>query len=430
MQIRELIGIVCLTLAMSIVGCLSESTTETSSSDISPSPAELPEIPISTTDPGLITPAPQNTLKPSITPNHEIGSVETVSTSASESASATAAATSTSDHLGTTNQGRLVFASRRGDSNLDGKIDNDDEMHIFVLDLGLRSESQLTSGRSLNWNPVWSPDGTKIAFASDRDGQWDLYIMEADGKNVQRITETPFIEQSVTWSPAGGKLAYVVQRQLQDGTSAYDLLIQDLAQGTTTLVREDDYSDQEPDWSPDGRYLAFTVFRPGVFGQQPAQYNLMVYSVETDRVTQLDLDQILMLDQTVQLTDPHWFTREENTYLSFFVTFSASPPFRIYVIQIIGVDEPLEWKPILGLEGTFGQYRWARNGQVIMTLLGEHAPATDDLNPEQATLRIFEVPPFEQLADSRSDEIAIWTLADGETFPMIASVNSRFDWSD
>ena len=30
-------------------------------------------------------------------------------------------------------------------------------------------------------SPAWSPDGSRIAFASDRDGDWDIYVMDADG---------------------------------------------------------------------------------------------------------------------------------------------------------------------------------------------------------------------------------------------------------
>ena len=47
---------------------------------------------------------------------------------------------------------------------------------------------RLTSQPSYESAPVWSPDGKKIAFASDRNGGSDVFIMDADGGTAQRLT--------------------------------------------------------------------------------------------------------------------------------------------------------------------------------------------------------------------------------------------------
>ncbi|WP_294631438.1 hypothetical protein, partial [uncultured Bacteroides sp.] len=47
---------------------------------------------------------------------------------------------------------------------------------------------QLTTQASYEANPVWSPDGKQIAFASDRNGNFDLYIMPSDGGAARRLT--------------------------------------------------------------------------------------------------------------------------------------------------------------------------------------------------------------------------------------------------
>ena len=47
---------------------------------------------------------------------------------------------------------------------------------------------QLTTQTSYEANPVWSPDGKQIAFASDRNGNFDLFIMPADGGAARRLT--------------------------------------------------------------------------------------------------------------------------------------------------------------------------------------------------------------------------------------------------
>ena len=57
-------------------------------------------------------------------------------------------------------------------------------------------------------NPDWSPDGTKIAFSSDRDYNGEIYIMDIDGSNQKNITNTSnFDESDPSWSPDGTKIA-------------------------------------------------------------------------------------------------------------------------------------------------------------------------------------------------------------------------------
>jgi Tol biopolymer transport system component len=78
---------------------------------------------------------------------------------------------------------------------------------------------QLTSSSGGNDSPVWSPDGTKIAFVSWRDSQYpndckggdcnfDIYVMDADGSNQTRITDNPAEDWAPIWSPDGTKIAF------------------------------------------------------------------------------------------------------------------------------------------------------------------------------------------------------------------------------
>jgi Tol biopolymer transport system component len=50
-------------------------------------------------------------------------------------------------------------------------------------------------------DPTWSPDGTKIAFASDRDGNFEIYVMDADGTAQTRLTINPGNDSGPTWQP-------------------------------------------------------------------------------------------------------------------------------------------------------------------------------------------------------------------------------------
>ena len=59
---------------------------------------------------------------------------------------------------------------------------------IYKVPVQGGTATQLTTQASYEANPVWSPDGKQIAFASDRNGNFDLFIMSADGGTARRLT--------------------------------------------------------------------------------------------------------------------------------------------------------------------------------------------------------------------------------------------------
>jgi len=90
---------------------------------------------------------------------------------------------------------------------------------------------QTLTNSGLNWNPRFSPDGTKIAFASNRDGDWELYVMNANGSNETRITNRAGEDSMPAWSPDGSTLYYMystdtdikIWRINPDGTNASEV---------------------------------------------------------------------------------------------------------------------------------------------------------------------------------------------------------------
>ena len=58
---------------------------------------------------------------------------------------------------------------------------------------------QLTRHEAVDARPVWSSDGTKIAFASRRDGNQEIYVMDADGGNVERLTSNDHYDGHPDW---------------------------------------------------------------------------------------------------------------------------------------------------------------------------------------------------------------------------------------
>jgi len=76
---------------------------------------------------------------------------------------------------------------------------------------------RLTTNSAGDFGPSWSPDGSKIAFWSDRDGNSDIYVMNADGSEQTRLTDNSASDQEPAWSPDGRRVAFVSSR---DGFTA------------------------------------------------------------------------------------------------------------------------------------------------------------------------------------------------------------------
>ena len=79
---------------------------------------------------------------------------------------------------------------------------------IQVLDLRSGRVAQLTQAGHTSWSPSWSPDGTAIAYLSDRDGAPQVFLMASDGSHVRRLTSDPAPKAWVTWSAKGDRIAY------------------------------------------------------------------------------------------------------------------------------------------------------------------------------------------------------------------------------
>ena len=142
------------------------------------------------------------------------------------------------------NTGRIVFTSVR-DGNLE----------IYVMDADGGNQENLTNHPAYDYYPDWSPDGTKIAFVSDRNGdRTQIYVMDADGKNVIRLTDGPGQKYDPDWSPDGRKIAFSVH--------GWDLHIAVMdADGGNREKLENQA--RYPSWSPDGKQIAFLSSRDG-----------------------------------------------------------------------------------------------------------------------------------------------------------------------
>src|SRR4026209_491685 len=132
--------------------------------------------------------------------------------------------------------------------------EEDGYAHLFAYIPRELSLTRLTSGGWDDIAPAPSPDGEKIAFASNRSGFWDLYILDMTSGKFTQLTDTTDYEGAPTWSPDGSFLAFesYVDDNLEIVVGPADDPLNNSVRLTTSPA-----SDHSPAWAPDGRRIAF-----------------------------------------------------------------------------------------------------------------------------------------------------------------------------
>lgn len=128
--------------------------------------------------------------------------------------------------------GKIVFQS-----------DRDGNLEIYEMNADGTNQTRITANTAADFEPVWSPDGTKLLFRSLRDGNGEVYVMNTNGSGQTDLTNNPATDAHASWSPSGAKIAFVSNR---DGN--FEIYVMN-ADGTgQTRLTVSAGTDERPDW--------------------------------------------------------------------------------------------------------------------------------------------------------------------------------------
>jgi TolB protein len=226
---------------------------------------------------------------------------------------------------------------------------------IFVMQADGSGMVNLTNHPAWDGTPAWSPDGTRIAFTSDRDGDSpQIYVMNADGRDVVRLTVSNGIDMMPAWSPDGQKIAFVSTRTytltLEGGQLMIDagpeIWIMDADGGNPTRITSGQ-EDQAlyPTWAPDGLRLAYMNVSDRI--------DLVVH------VLGEELGRSLTADATFASWSPAW--SPDGRQLAFMAD-EKSGGKEIYIVDSDGSN----WKNLTNSPAAEADPAWSPDGQKIL----------------------------------------------------------------
>jgi dipeptidyl aminopeptidase/acylaminoacyl peptidase len=184
-------------------------------------------------------------------------------------------------------------------------LDGGERFDIYIYDRLKDQHHNLTPAtpETIQPNLSWSPDGSQIAYISDRRGQFETYVIPASGGLPQLVLALPHPGWIVRWSPDGQWLLIIAEthgqdygtfivpsvggkpRQISAGSDAinakdsrwspdstqiafssdlhgfYDVGLYSLENGQIKWLTSGEGEKEAPYWSPDGRQLAYVIYR-------------------------------------------------------------------------------------------------------------------------------------------------------------------------
>jgi TolB protein len=158
-------------------------------------------------------------------------------------------------------------------ASLSGRIVFDNFRDVWSINADGTGLTRLTHSPWPEFDPSWSPDGTLIAYRSERDSDPEIWLMNPDGSGKHRLTRG----LSPAWSPDGSMIAYASPGTGDDPYGGLSIMNAD-GSGQHRLPHTD--GGEYPSWSPDGKRIAFD-------SNLSTQHRMYIVDVDGSRVVDL-----------------------------------------------------------------------------------------------------------------------------------------------
>ena len=136
-----------------------------------------------------------------------------------------------------------------------------DNTDVWLIDVARKFPVRLTFDPGVDMSPLWSPDGSRITFTSNRNGKFDLFEKSASGAGeAQALLATSRDKSPTDWSPDGRFLLYAEQGE-QTSSDLWALPLE--GERTPVPVSQSRFDEVQGQFSPDGRWLAYASNETG-----------------------------------------------------------------------------------------------------------------------------------------------------------------------
>jgi len=238
--------------------------------------------------------------------------------------------------------------------------DHTGHWQIWVASSNLSGSKQLTNGRYDSGWPVWSPNGTRLAFDSNRTDHTpgsstkrvnDVFVMRPDGTQVKKLTGSNAASGDAAWSASGRLIAFDSDRRNRKGFSAIYLMNANGHRIRRVTKPARPLSDYEPRFSPDGTHLVFTRARGTADNAPAALFTVRLNGSSLHRLTPF----------TLHVGASDWSPNDKQIV---FEAYPSGPFGDIYVVDATGGS------PVNLTHDTAGQADpvWSPGGQKILFL--------------------------------------------------------------
>jgi serine/threonine-protein kinase len=128
------------------------------------------------------------------------------------------------------------------------------ESQTWLYDFSRETLTRFTFEGSGNINPVWTPDGKRIAYQSSKEGPFNIFWQLADGSGgLERLTTSKYLHAGHSWSPDGQLLTFIEINP----TTGIDIWVLRLSDRKPQPFLRTRFNEAAPRFSPDGNWLAY-----------------------------------------------------------------------------------------------------------------------------------------------------------------------------